>query len=259
MSLWCEQGNYVSFGEWVDVDLMEFDVVWLWQDLFFDMGYIINIYLLDWVYFQIFVVNDLFWVCNCFEKLLVLDFFDLMLLMLIFCDMVQIWVFWQWYGDIIVKLFYGNGGVGVFYLWFEDLNLFLLIEIFIVISCELIIVQKYLFVVVKGDKCIILVDGQLVGVINCVFVVGEVWFNMYVGGCFEQVGLIECEYEICWIIGFVLCEKGLIFIGIDVIDGWLIEINVILLIGIQELEWFDGINVVVLIWEVIEWWILEGG
>ncbi|MTH63779.1 glutathione synthase [Paracoccus shanxieyensis] len=259
MSLRREQGNHVSFGEWADVDLTEFDVVWLRQDPPFDMGYITNTHLLDRVHPQTFVVNDPFWVRNCPEKLLVLDFPDLTPPTLISRDLAQIRAFRQRHGDIIVKPLYGNGGAGVFHLRPEDPNLSSLIETFTAISREPIIAQKYLPAVVKGDKRIILVDGQPVGAINRVPAAGEARSNMHVGGRPEQVGLTEREHEICRIIGPVLREKGLIFTGIDVIDGWLTEINVTSPTGIQELERFDGINAAALIWEAIERRISEGG
>ena len=104
----------------------------------------------------------------------------------------------------------------------------------------------------KGDKRIILVDGEPVGAINRVPLEGEARSNMHVGGRAEQIGLTEREYEICKRIGPVLREKGLIFTGIDVIDGWLTEINVTSPTGIQELERFDGINAAEAMWEAIE-------
>ena len=105
---------------------------------------------------------------------------------------------------------------------------------------------------VKGDKRIILVDGEPVGAINRVPQEGEARSNMHVGGRAEKIGLTEREFEICTRIAPVLREKGLIFTGIDVIDGWLTEINVTSPTGIQELERFDGINAAEAIWEAIE-------
>src|SRR5690606_39271955 len=99
---------------------------------------------------------------------------------------------------------------------------------------------------------IILVDGEPIGAINRVPAKGEARSNMHVGGRPEPIGLTEREREICARIGPVLREKGQIFTGIDVIDGWLTEINVTSPTGLQELERFDGINGAALIWEAIE-------
>lgn len=247
-----EAGNHVTFGDWADVDLSEFDVVWLRQDPPFDMGYITNTHLLDRVHPGTFVVNDPFWVRNSPEKLLVLDFPDLTPPTLITRELSLIRAFRERHGDIIVKPLYGNGGAGIFHLRPNDPNLSSLIETFSAGSREPVIAQKYLPAVVKGDKRIILVDGEPVGAINRVPAEGEARSNMHVGGRPEKIGLTAREHEICAVIGPVLREKGLLFTGIDVIDGWLTEINVTSPTGIQELERFDGINAAALIWDAIE-------
>ena len=247
-----EAGNHVTFGDWAEVDLSEFDVVWLRQDPPFDMAYITNTHLLDRVHPATFVVNDPFWVRNSPEKLLVLDFPDLTPPTLITRDPAQIRAFRDRHGDIIVKPLYGNGGAGIFHLRPNDSNLSSLIETFSSISREPVIVQKYLPAVVKGDKRIILVDGEPVGAINRVPAEGEARSNMHVGGRPEKIGLTEREREICNRIGPVLREKGLLFTGIDVIDGWLTEINVTSPTGLQELERFDGVNGAAAIWDAVE-------
>ena len=252
VELRAEQGNHVTFGPWIEVGLSDFDVVWLRQDPPFDMGYITNTHLLDRVHPGTLVVNDPFWVRNCPEKLLVLDFPDLTPPTLITRDVALIREFRARHGDIIIKPLYGNGGAGIFHLQPQDPNLSSLIETFSGMSREPVIVQKYLAGVVRGDKRIILVDGEPVGAINRIPAAGEARSNMHVGGRPEKVGLTAREREICAVIGPVLREKGLIFTGIDVIDGWLTEINVTSPTGIQELERFDGINAAALIWDAVE-------
>lgn len=247
-----EQGNHVSFGEWRKADLSEFDVIWLRQDPPFDMGYVTTTHLLDRVQPGVLVVNDPFWVRNLPEKLFVLDFPQLTPPTMIARDVESIRAFRARHQEIIIKPLYGNGGAGVFHLPQADANLSALLELFGGINREPVIVQKYLPAVVKGDKRIILIDGEAVGAINRVPAQGEARSNMHVGGRPEKVGLTGREREICAEIGPVLREKGLIFVGIDVIDGWLTEINVTSPTGIQELERFDGINAAALIWEAIE-------
>ncbi|SEH65563.1 glutathione synthase [Paracoccus alkenifer] len=247
-----EQGNHVSFGEWRRAELSEFDVIWLRQDPPFDMSYVTTTHLLDRVQPDVLVVNDPFWVRNLPEKLFVLDFPGLTPPTMIARDVESIREFRARHQEIIIKPLYGNGGAGVFHLPQADANLSALLELFGGINREPVIVQKYLSAVVKGDKRIILVDGEAVGAINRVPAQGEARSNMHVGGRPEKVGLTEREREICAEIGPVLREKGLIFVGIDVIDGWLTEINVTSPTGIQELERFDGINAAALIWEAIE-------
>lgn len=247
-----EEGNHVDFGDWATVDLTDFDVVWLRQDPPFDMGYVTSTHLLDRVRDQVLVVNNSFWVRNSPEKLMVLDFPDLTPETLITRDLAEIREFRARHGDIIVKPLYGNGGAGVFHLSPQDPNLSSLLELFSGINREPVIAQRYLPAVKNGDKRIILVDGEPIGAINRVPATGEARSNMHVGGRPEKTGLTEREQEICAAIGPVLREKGLLFTGIDVIDGWLTEINVTSPTGLQELERFDGVNGAALIWDAIE-------
>jgi len=247
-----EKGNHFSLGDEQEIDLAEVDVVWLRQDPPFDMGYITTTHLLDRIHPGTLVVNDPFWVRNSPEKLLVLNFPDLTPPTLIARDLEVIRAFKAKHGDVILKPLYGNGGAGVFRLDPNDRNLSSLHELFTGINREPLIVQKYVPAVVKGDKRIILIDGEPVGAINRVPAAGETRSNMHVGGRPEPTTLTEREKEICAAIGPVLREKGQIFVGIDVIGDWLTEINVTSPTGIQELERFDGTNVAERIWQVIE-------
>ena len=247
-----EVGNHVSYGDEQEVDLAEFDVVWLRQDPPFDMGYITTTHLLDMIHPKTLVVNDPFWVRNCPEKLLVLQFPDLIPPTAIARDLATIRAFKAKHGDIILKPLYGNGGAGVFRLDPNDRNLSSLFELFTSMSREPLIVQKFLPDVAKGDKRIILVDGAPVGAINRVPQAGETRSNMHVGGRPEKIGLTARDLEICAAIGPTLKEKGQIFVGIDVIGDYLTEINVTSPTGIQELERFDGTNTAERIWQVIE-------
>ncbi len=247
-----EVGNHVSYGPEVEVDLADMDVVWLRQDPPFDMGYITSTHLLDMIHPKTLVVNDPFWVRNFPEKLLVLNFPGLTPPTAIARDLATIRAFKARHGDIILKPLYGNGGAGVFRLDENDRNLSSLYELFTGMSREPMIVQKFLPAVAKGDKRVILVDGEPVGAINRVPQAGETRSNMHVGGRPEKVGLTERDLEICRTIGPVLREKGQVFVGIDVIGDWLTEINVTSPTGIQELERFDGTNAAARIWEAIE-------
>ena len=245
-------GNPAILGEMREVDLADFDVVWLRQDPPFDMHYITSTHLLDRLKGITLVVNDPFWVRNSPEKLLVLNFPDLTPPTTIARDLATIRAFKAKHGDIILKPLYGNGGAGVFRLDEGDRNLASLHELFTGFSREPLIVQKFLPAVSKGDKRVILVDGDPVGAINRVPAAGETRSNMHVGGRPEKIGLTDRDREICARIGPVLKEKGQVFVGIDVIGDWLTEINVTSPTGIQELERFDGINVAERIWQVIE-------
>ncbi|MGR3525901.1 MAG: glutathione synthase [Paracoccaceae bacterium] len=245
-------GDHYTLGAETEVDLAEYDVVWLRQDPPFDMFYITTTHLLDRIHPKTLVVNDPFWVRNSPEKVLVLNFPDLTPPTTIARDLATIRAFKDKHGDVILKPLYGNGGAGVFRLTTDDRNLSSLHELFTGFSREPLIVQKYLPAVTKGDKRVILVDGEAVGAINRVPAAGETRSNMHVGGRPEKIGLTDRDLEICARIGPVLREKGQVFVGIDVIGDWLTEINVTSPTGIQELERFDGVNIAARIWERIE-------
>lgn len=246
------KGDHFNLGEEVEVDLADWDVVWLRQDPPFDMGYITNTHLLDMIHPETLVVNDPFWVRNYPEKLLVLQFPDLIPPTTIARDLVTIQAFKELHKDIILKPLYGNGGAGVFRLGPDDRNLGSLHELFSAINREPLIAQKFLPDVSNGDKRIIIIDGEPVGAINRVPKAGETRSNMHVGGRPEKIGLSARDREICDAIGPLLREKGQIFVGIDVIGDFLTEINLTSPTGIQELDRFDGTNVAEKIWIAIE-------
>ena len=245
-------GDHVNFGAVELLDLSEFDVIWLRQDPPFDMGYITNTHLLDLVAKETLIVNNPFWVRNLPEKLLVLEFPDLIPDTVISRDLEEIREFKGEFKDIIVKPLYGNGGAGIFRLKEDDKNLTSLHELFSNMSSEPLIAQAFLPDVKNGDKRIILVDGSPVGAINRVPKAGEIRSNMHVGGKAEPAKLSQRDREICSAIGPTLKSKGQVFVGIDVIGEYLTEINVTSPTGIQELERFDNVNIAEMIWQAVE-------
>ena len=245
-------GDHVNFGAVELLALSEFDVIWLRQDPPFDMGYITNTHLLDLIGQKTLIVNNPFWVRNLPEKLLVLEFPDLIPETVISRDLEEIERFKNEFKDIIVKPLYGNGGAGIFRLREDDKNLTSLHELFSNMSSEPLIAQAFLPDVKKGDKRIILVDGEPVGAINRVPKAGETRSNMHVGGKAEPAKLSQRDREICRSIGPILKNKGQVFVGIDVIGDYLTEINVTSPTGIQELERFDKVNIAEMIWHAVE-------
>ena len=246
------EGDHFTLGEKKLTDLASLDVIHLRQDPPFDMSYITNTHMLERLHPNTLVVNDPRSVRNAPEKILVMEFADLMPQTLVTRDEKAIRAFRAEHGDIIVKPLYGNGGAGVFRLDAQDRNLTSLHELFTGFSREPLIAQKFLPAVSKGDKRVILVDGAPVGAINRVPAAGETRSNMHVGGRPEKIGLSDRDLEICDAIGPLLKEKGQVFVGIDVIGDYLTEINVTSPTGIQELERFDGENIAGKIWEAIE-------
>ena len=248
-----ERGAHYEFGPPVQLDLArDIDVVLMRQDPPFDMAYITATHILEHIHPKTLVVNDPASVRNAPEKLFVLKFPELMPETLVTSDTREILRFRQQHGDIIVKPLFGNGGAGVFHLKPDDSNLNSLIEMFTERSREPLMVQKYLPAVRQGDKRVILIDGVALGGINRVPAEGEARSNMHVGGTPVKTVLTERELEICAKIGPELKARGMIFVGIDVIGGYLTEINVTSPTGLQELARFDGIHLERNIWDAIE-------
>jgi glutathione synthase len=171
---------------------------------------------------------------------------------LITSDRSQMLSFRAEHKDIIVKPLYGNGGAGVFHISPGDENLNALMELFTSLYREPVMVQKYLPEVRGGDKRIILVDGRPAGALNRVPPAGEARSNLHVGGKPAKADLDRRDQEICEAIGPSLSERGLIFVGIDVIGGYMTEINVTSPTGIQEIDRFDGVSLEAEIWDAIE-------
>ncbi len=247
-----EKGAHFTLGKPEVIDLSDMDVVLLRQDPPFDMGYITTTHLLERVHPGTLVVNDPAEVRNAPEKLFVARYPDLMPPTLITCDRARIIQFRAEHKDIILKPLYGNGGAGVFHVTPKDENLNALLEMFTQFYREPIIAQAYLPEVRDGDKRIILIDGEAAGAINRIPAKGEARANMHAGAVPVKAELTERDQEICRAIGPDLKERGLIFVGIDVIGGFLTEINVTSPTGLQEINRFDNVCLEAKIWDAIE-------
>jgi glutathione synthase len=171
---------------------------------------------------------------------------------LITADREQILAFRKKHKDIILKPLYGNGGAGVFHVLPNDENMNALLEIFTQLYREPIVVQKYLPEIREGDKRIILVDGVAKGAVTRIPAAGEARANLHVGGRATKSKLSVRDKEICAAIGPTLKERGLIFVGIDVIGDYLTEINVTSPTGIQEINRLDDAALERDVWDAIE-------
>jgi glutathione synthase len=245
-------GDHFTLGESAVHDLTEMDVVLMRQDPPFDMSYITATHILERIHPKTLVVNDPFHVRNAPEKLFVTEFKDLMPPTLITSDRAEIRRFREDHKDIILKPLYGNGGAGVFRVKPDDENIGAMLEMFTAFYREPVIAQRYVPEVRKGDKRIILVDGEFAGAINRVPAEGEARSNMHVGGRPEACTLSSREQDICAALAPELKKRGLIFTGIDVIGDYLTEINVTSPTGIREVRRFGGPDIATLIWDAIE-------
>jgi glutathione synthase len=246
-------GDHVTFGEEVKLDLSkDVDVILMRQDPPFDMAYVTATYLLETVHPGTLVVNDPAEVRSAPEKLLVTQFPGLTPPTLISSDPVALGDFHRRHGEVVLKPLHGAAGSGVVRLKADDPNLDALVEIHAMGSRDPLVIQKFIPAVSKGDKRIILIDGEPVGAINRVPAKDQVRSNLRVGGTAQPVELTPRDLEICKAIGPTLKERGLIFVGIDVIGDYLTEINVTSPTGAQQLLRFTGVDAAALMWDAIE-------
>jgi glutathione synthase len=245
-------GDHFALGDAHRVALTEFDVILLRQDPPFDLAYITTTHLLERIHPRTLVVNDPLSVRNAPEKVFVTEFPDLMPPTLVTRDLGEIKAFRAEHGDIVMKPLYGKGGEAVFHLGAEDLNFGSLYDLFAATFREQWVVQKFLPAVKFGDKRIILVDGEFAGAVNRIPAPDDLRSNMVRGGLPKATDLTDREREICARIGPPLRRHGLLFVGIDVIDGYLTEINVTSPTGIRAIKSFGGPDIAALIWDKIE-------
>src|SRR6476619_2429581 len=245
-------GDHFTLGDGKRTALSSFDVVLLRQDPPFDLNYITTTHLLERIHPKTLVVNDPVSVRNAPEKMFVTEFPALMPPTLLTRDLAEIKSFRAEHGDIVMKPLYGKGGEAVFRVAPEDLNFGSLYDLFAATFREPWVVQKFLPAVKHGDKRIILVDGEFAGAVNRVPAPDDLRSNMVRGGTPKETDLTAREREICARIGPALRERGLIFVGIDVIDGYPTEINVTSPTGIRAVKALGGPDVAAMIWDRIE-------
>ena len=247
-----EAGNHFTLGEPKRVALESFDVVLLRQDPPFDLAYITSTHLLERIHPNTLVVNDPASVRNAPEKIFVMNFPELMPPTLISRDLDEINSFRAEHGAVVMKPLHGHGGAAVFRVMPQDMNFGSLFDMFSVTFREPWVIQRFLPEVKHGDKRIILVDGEFAGAVNRVPAEDDLRSNMVRGGAARATDLSPREREICARIGPALRAHGLLFVGIDVIDGNLTEINVTSPTGIRAVANLGGPDIAALIWDRIE-------
>lgn len=247
-------GAHYRFGDPLTLDLgRDVDVVMMRQDPPFDLGYLTGTWLLERIKGETLVVNDPASVRDAPEKVYVLDFPQYMPPTMVTRSLDAVKDFQARYGAVVIKPLHGNGGKAVFRIDADGGNLGALVELFGQVWPEPFMVQQFLPSVAHGDKRIVLIDGEVAGAINRKPGEGEFRSNLAVGGFAEAAGLTPREAEICAVLGPALRERGLIFVGIDVIGGeWLTEINVTSPTGIVAIDRFNGSDTAAMIWDAIE-------
>lgn len=245
-------GDHFEAGPWERRDLASFDVVLMRQDPPFDMAYVTATHILEHLAPTTLVVNDPVGVRNAPEKLLVTHFAHLMPPTLVTADMDALRAFRAAYGDIVIKPLYGMAGGDVFRLQPDDTNANALLELFSRVHREPIMAQAFLPAIAQGDKRIVLVEGEIAGALNRIPAAGDIRSNLAAGGRGEAATLSARDREICAAVGPTLRDQGLLFAGLDVIGGYLTEINVTSPTGLRAIERLDGTRVTPIIWDAIE-------
>ncbi len=229
----------------------DFDVVLIRQDPPFNMKYITATYLLEKINSKTLVLNNPSSIRNSPEKLLVTDFYNLMPPTLVTRNIKDINNFLSIHKKCIIKPLYGNGGKDVFLSSLNDPNLSVIIEKFMEHE-EHFIIQKFINGVSKGDKRILLINGEPVGAINRIPNKKQIRANLHIGGRAIKTKLAKEDLVICKKIKKTLQEKNLFFAGIDVIDNYLTEINVTSPTCIREIDYFNKDNIAEKFWISVE-------
>ena len=245
-------GGHATLGEATRRNLREFDVVLLRQDPPFDLAYITSTHFLERLAPHTLVVNDPAAVRNAPEKILVMEFADLMPPTLISRDRAEIEAFRTHYDAVVMKPLYGHGGAAVFRLMRKDANFGSLFDLFSTTFREPWVIQEFLPRVVEGDKRIILVEGEALGAVNRVPQEDDIRSNMVRGGRAAVSTLTPAEQTICDRIGPELRRRGLTFVGIDVIGDKITEINVTSPTGLRAIRRLGGPDLAAAIWDAIE-------
>ncbi|MCT4635512.1 MAG: glutathione synthase [Rickettsiales bacterium] len=225
------------------INLEEMNIIFIRQDPPYDMAYLTTTYLLERIADKTLIVNDPRAIRDFPEKLSILDYIDLIPPSLITYNQEEAKKFAKNYEKTVIKPLYSFAGNDVFCVQEGDHNLGKIINDLIQKYKAPVIVQKFLDEISQGDKRIILVDGEPVGGILRVPKSGDIRSNLACGGTSYKTKLTEREKQICEAIKPKLVENNLFLVGIDVIGGYLSEINVTSPTGIVALEKFYDCNI----------------
>ncbi|MDP8966152.1 MAG: glutathione synthase [Cyanobacteriota bacterium] len=251
------EGRWVVSEQWYTVSqavlrpLEEMDAVFMRTDPPVTVPYLYATYILDYINPETtLVVNTPSGIRMANEKMYALQFEDVIPETIVSQDKSVIRKFLEEKGTAVLKPLGGKAGEGILFLDKSDRNFNSLVEISTKQGREPVMVQTYLPAAKDGDKRIILLDGKAIGAVNRIPTGNEFRGNMAVGGRVAQTDITEQEQKICAVVGPKLQQDGLYFVGIDVIGGYLTEVNVTSPTGIREIDRLNGTR---LGEEVIAW------
>lgn len=245
---WFELGDYQS------LPLSDLDVILMRKDPPFNMEYIYATYILELAERQgVLVVNKPQTLRDANEKLSTAWFPQCTTPTLVTRNPQQILAFLQQQKDIILKPLHGMGGASIFRVTENDLNTNVIIETLTEHQARYVMAQRFIPEIVQGDKRILLVDGEPVPyALARVPAKGETRGNLAVGGTGVGVALSQRDYWICEQVAPTLKEKGLLFVGLDVIGDYLTEINITSPTCIRELDQLYGLDIAGQLMDAIE-------
>lgn len=247
-----DPADYYTAGEWQVLNLREVDVVLMRQDPPFDMAYITATHLLEMLSPDVLVVNNPKEVRNAPEKLFMFQFPQFVPPTMITRDPEAVEAFLSQHTDIVLKPLYGFAGQSVFRIVQGDTNLHSLLEMFLGISKEPLVVQRFLPEIRSMDKRIIIIDGKITAVMGRVPAGDDIRANFRVGGSGVRVDMNARDMEIGETVGKVLAERGILLAGLDVIGEYLTEINVTCPTGLPKSNLLYGLKQEQLFWDAVE-------
>ena len=241
------EGRWVVSEQWYAVSdaalrsLEEMDAVFMRTDPPVTIPYLYATYILDYINPEkTLVINTPTGIRMANEKMYALQFKEVIPETIVSQDKSVIRKFVEEKGAGVLKPLGGKAGEGILFLEASDRNFNSLVEISTKWGREPVMVQTYLPAAKDGDKRIILLNGQPIGAVNRIPTGKEFRGNMAVGGRVAQTDITEQEQKICSQVGPKLQQDGLYFVGIDVIGGYLTEVNVTSPTGIREIDRLDN-------------------
>lgn len=246
--------KYYELGEKKSQSLAEYDVILMRKDPPFDMNFVYTTYILEQAEREgAWIINRPQSLRDCNEKLFATQFPQLQVPTLVTSQQSLIREFIQTHEDVIVKPLDGMGGSGIFRLSAQGANIGSTLEMLTELGKQPIMAQRYIPEITAGDKRILMVNGEPIP--YCLARIpqnGEVRGNLAAGGRGEARPLTEKDKEIAAQIGPFLREKGLIFVGLDVIGDYVTEINVTSPTCIREIDTQFGTSIADTLFDVLE-------
>ncbi len=244
-----DQNNYFKYtSDKIEVDLKNFNFVFLRQDPPFDMNYITSTYILDLLPETTKVINNPTAVRNATEKLFTFNFKEFMPPTIVTRSINDIYQFLDKFHDIITKPLYGNGGLGIHRFNKKNFNPNTLKQY---LNLP-IMVQKYIKEIDKGDRRLIFIDGDYCGSVARIPKDGDIKANFHAGGVPSKTDLVFRDKEIIDVIGPRLRDSNLFFVGIDIIGDYLTEVNVTSPTGIKQINTLNNVNLEKVFWDKLE-------